>query len=217
LPRELDSYVHRIGRTARSGKSGVAMSLVTPSHRGLISRIERMTNSKMKEGKIPTRKEVGIKKVTQLLEKFEAQTQFARAVELMDAEWRDVITQMMPEEIAGRFLSLMYPEIFAERGASATQETARPSMTPMTPVARIETHPRPSPRATRETPQEATQAPMMGVLSVGAAPVRPREEASKYPGARRAPKPFRFQKTKKKFRRHEKPQAGSRPPRARAF
>src|SRR6185437_10081241 len=49
LPRELDSYVHRIGRTARSGKTGVAMSLVTPSHRHLIQKIERLTKSKLLE------------------------------------------------------------------------------------------------------------------------------------------------------------------------
>ena len=62
LPRELDNYVHRIGRTARSGKTGFAMSLVTPSHRGLIGRIEQMTKSKMREGRLPTRREIGAKK-----------------------------------------------------------------------------------------------------------------------------------------------------------
>src|SRR6185436_2629877 len=67
IPRELDNYVHRIGRTARSGKAGMAMSLVTQSHRPLIRRIEQMTKSRMKEGKIPSRKEIGAKKVLQIL------------------------------------------------------------------------------------------------------------------------------------------------------
>ncbi|QQR80593.1 MAG: hypothetical protein IPJ69_15115 [Deltaproteobacteria bacterium] len=48
IPRELDSYVHRIGRTARSGKSGFAMSLVTQSNMSLIPRIEKMTSSRMR-------------------------------------------------------------------------------------------------------------------------------------------------------------------------
>ena len=115
LPRELDSYVHRIGRTARSGKSGVAMSLVTPSHRGLIGRIEHLTKSKMKEGKIPTRKEVAAKKMGAFLPTFLEQKNFIKAVDVMDDTWKDTIAKMTPEEVAGRFLSLRFPEVFAEK------------------------------------------------------------------------------------------------------
>lgn len=118
LPREMDNYVHRIGRTARSGKKGFAMNLVTPSHRGLISRIEKMTKSRMREGKIPTRKEIGSKKVSKILEQFKGQASFARAIELMDERWKSVIAAMTPEEIAGRFLSMTFPEVFGERPAA---------------------------------------------------------------------------------------------------
>ena len=123
LPRELENYVHRIGRTARSGKTGFAMNLVTPSHRGLVSRIEQVTKSKMREGKLPTRKEIGTKKVTGILKKFEAQSAFARATELMDESWNTVIAGMSPEEIVGRFLSLTFPEVFEEK-ASGSERAA---------------------------------------------------------------------------------------------
>jgi ATP-dependent RNA helicase DeaD len=113
LPRELDSYVHRIGRTARSGKTGFAMSLVSPSQRGLIGRIEKTTKSRMKEGKIPTRREIGSKKLSKILPQFEAQQNFARAIELMDPSWKTAIAEMSPQELAARFLSMMYPEVFA--------------------------------------------------------------------------------------------------------
>ena len=119
IPRELDNYVHRIGRTGRSGKSGLALSLVTPSHRVLIGRIERMTRSKMREGKVPTRKEIATMKVSNLLVAFQAQTGSARAIELMDLEWARVLAELSGEEIAGRFLAMMNPEIFAERGETA--------------------------------------------------------------------------------------------------
>lgn len=118
IPRELDNYVHRIGRTARSGKTGIAMSLVTPSHRVLIGRIERMTKSKMKEGKLPTRKDIGTKKVAKLLPMFQGQAQFARAMELMDASWKEALAGLSAEEVAARFLSLMLPEVFAEKSNS---------------------------------------------------------------------------------------------------
>ena len=117
LPRELDTYVHRIGRTARSGKTGVAMSLVTPSHRVLVGRIESMTKSRMKEGKIPSRREIGTKKVSHVLAPFSAQKDFTRAVEVMSAEWKESLAKMTPEEVAGRFLAMRFPEIFVDSPA----------------------------------------------------------------------------------------------------
>src|SRR6185503_12000005 len=70
IPREMDVYIHRIGRTARSGKSGVAVSLVTASHRPLIARIEQLTKTRIKEGRIPSRREIGAKKIGKMLDPF---------------------------------------------------------------------------------------------------------------------------------------------------
>ena len=44
LPLVPEDYVHRIGRTGRAGKTGDAVSLVTPDERNLLSRIERLIN-----------------------------------------------------------------------------------------------------------------------------------------------------------------------------
>lgn len=115
LPRELDNYVHRIGRTARSGKAGIAMNLVTPSHRRLIWQIEDLTKSRMQEGKIPTRKEVGARKMAQILPKFSEQAMFTRALEILGDEWKTALSEMSSEEVAARFLSLMMPDLFTER------------------------------------------------------------------------------------------------------
>ncbi len=43
LPNEPESYVHRIGRTARAGKSGIALSFCDASERGFLRDIERLT------------------------------------------------------------------------------------------------------------------------------------------------------------------------------
>ncbi|MDZ4676729.1 MAG: DEAD/DEAH box helicase [Oligoflexia bacterium] len=124
IPRELDSYVHRIGRTARSGKKGFAMSLVTPSHRGLIPRIEQMTKSKMKEGILPTRKDVGTKKVTEILNRFQGQANYSRAIELLDDTWKTAITDLSKEAIVGKFLMLTFPEIFEDPKKSPIEPPA---------------------------------------------------------------------------------------------
>ena len=42
LPMETESYVHRIGRTARAGESGCAVSFVSCEERGLLKAVERL-------------------------------------------------------------------------------------------------------------------------------------------------------------------------------
>lgn len=49
LPRELDGYIHRIGRTGRNGKSGVAISFVGPEDRSQLSRIEHFIGKKLEK------------------------------------------------------------------------------------------------------------------------------------------------------------------------
>ncbi len=115
IPRELDLYVHRIGRTARSGKTGIAMSLVTPSHRYLISRIEAMTKSKMKEGVLPTRKDIGKKRIGKILPQFQNQKTHSRVIDLLDDEWKAAIAEMPREEIVGRFISILAADVFEDR------------------------------------------------------------------------------------------------------
>ncbi len=47
LPEDPDLYVHRIGRTARAGRDGVAWSLVTPEQGGLLTQIELLINAEI--------------------------------------------------------------------------------------------------------------------------------------------------------------------------
>jgi ATP-dependent RNA helicase DeaD len=43
-PEDPEIYIHRIGRTARAGRDGVAWTFVTPEQGDLLSGIERLTN-----------------------------------------------------------------------------------------------------------------------------------------------------------------------------
>src|SRR6476619_2918192 len=47
LRAEAESYVHRIGRTARAGASGIALSFCDGSERGQLKSIERLTNQRL--------------------------------------------------------------------------------------------------------------------------------------------------------------------------
>ena len=47
LPNEPESYVHRIGRTARAGASGVALSFCDRDERAYLPAIERLTRERI--------------------------------------------------------------------------------------------------------------------------------------------------------------------------
>ncbi|MCR6109872.1 DEAD/DEAH box helicase [Bacillus sp. A301a_S52] len=57
LPQDSESYVHRIGRTGRAGKSGIAFSFVTPKERDHLKVIEKTTKKPMKQQGVPTYEE----------------------------------------------------------------------------------------------------------------------------------------------------------------
>jgi ATP-dependent RNA helicase RhlE len=47
LPAQPEDYVHRIGRTARAGASGIAISFCDSAQRGALRAIERMTGTRL--------------------------------------------------------------------------------------------------------------------------------------------------------------------------
>ncbi|MBZ0215643.1 MAG: DEAD/DEAH box helicase [Fimbriimonadaceae bacterium] len=47
LPNVPEAYVHRIGRTARAGRTGIAISLCDPAERGLLHDIERLIGNRL--------------------------------------------------------------------------------------------------------------------------------------------------------------------------
>jgi ATP-dependent RNA helicase RhlE len=53
LPEDAENYVHRIGRTARAGHEGRAISFATPDQRGEVRDIERLMRSALPVAKHP--------------------------------------------------------------------------------------------------------------------------------------------------------------------
>ena len=54
LPHDPEAYVHRVGRTGRAGRDGVALSLVTPQDRGLLRRVERAAGRAIPQAELPS-------------------------------------------------------------------------------------------------------------------------------------------------------------------
>lgn len=109
LPRELDLYVHRIGRTGRGGNTGVAWNLVNPSHMHLIPRIEKTTRTKMTKAQIPSDESLLKLKLVRALVDYNKPVEpkaFLGLIKdsLLETGWHEVIDLMSKEEIVARFL-----------------------------------------------------------------------------------------------------------------
>lgn len=58
LPQDIESYVHRIGRTGRANREGIAYSLVTPKEYMFLKQIQRHTKSVIHRKDVPTADEI---------------------------------------------------------------------------------------------------------------------------------------------------------------
>lgn len=58
LPIDTESYVHRIGRTGRAGRTGDAISFVTPRERRMLTSIEKATRQPLTQMRLPTAEDV---------------------------------------------------------------------------------------------------------------------------------------------------------------
>ena len=88
LPDDPEVYVHRVGRTGRAGKTGLAISLVTPSEKRKISGVERFTHQKFTYLPLPTEADIQQKRENELLEKMNIwlnRGRYRRELELVTA------------------------------------------------------------------------------------------------------------------------------------
>ncbi len=53
LPDEIENYTHRSGRTARAGKSGISLAIITSKDTGKIRQIEKVIGKKFTLGEVP--------------------------------------------------------------------------------------------------------------------------------------------------------------------
>ena len=66
LPDNTETYIHRIGRTGRAGKTGTAIAIAQSGDRRALKQIERRVKAKLELEKIPNRTQVEAKRIGKL-------------------------------------------------------------------------------------------------------------------------------------------------------
>jgi len=102
LPLDPESYVHRIGRTGRAGKEGMAISLVTPHEFRALSRIQKISKIILKE--VPTLEDVKSSEIQKIIEKIANIEPNKKAIEIVEELQNeyDLLT------IAAKFAHLLF-------------------------------------------------------------------------------------------------------------
>lgn len=104
VPQNYDSYVHRIGRTARAGNSGFAFTLVSKEDAINFNNIKKTSKGKIIEKKLPTDSEIEDIKNKRVLDEVKNSIEFDNLEEYLDAIKKNSSADITPEEIAAGLL-----------------------------------------------------------------------------------------------------------------
>jgi len=110
LPEDPELYVHRVGRTGRAGKTGIAISLLTTKERWRLHQIEGFTKQEITRVQIPTAEEIEEHREAQLLDKLMVRLQRGRCQKELQMVNRLVEMGHDPLQIAAIALKIAQKE-----------------------------------------------------------------------------------------------------------
>ncbi|WP_319587565.1 DEAD/DEAH box helicase [uncultured Desulfobulbus sp.] len=106
LPDDPEVYVHRVGRTGRAGREGIAISLLSPKDRWQLRRIEDYTRFKLKQAELPTIQQIENHRQALLMEQLEVWIKRGRCRREREVVDMLVLTGHSPEDVAAAALKL---------------------------------------------------------------------------------------------------------------
>ena len=111
LPDEVESYTHRSGRTARAGKKGVSIAIVSNKDQNKVFQIEKKIKIKFDEGKLPSGKEICEQQLVGYVEKI-------KSVKINEDEIADLIPSISKsfeeyskEELIKRMIGIEFNQL----------------------------------------------------------------------------------------------------------
>ncbi len=111
IPEEAEIYTHRSGRTARAGKSGESLAIITARDQAKIHRIEQIIGDKIVYQSVPLGVEVCRKRLLHISEELQ-QVKIPDALLEMLPEVRKSFDQIPAQELVERFLAWQFNQLF---------------------------------------------------------------------------------------------------------
>ncbi len=114
LPDDPEVYTHRSGRTARAGKSGICMSIITPKEISSIRTIERIVKQKFHRSDIPDGAEVVRKRLFHQLDAIEQAEPGPDFAKTYQKEIHERFAEMDKDELIRRLIFLNLKDTISE-------------------------------------------------------------------------------------------------------
>lgn len=122
LPWDVESYIHRIGRTGRAGKEGVAISLINPRQVSSLRRLQNVTKTQLVKGTIPTAAEVAahrLQKITSQINSVVPENRKYLAAlklfETMSSENEAGIFELPAKELLARVVAALHADVLGDK------------------------------------------------------------------------------------------------------
>jgi len=124
VPWEPESYVHRIGRTGRAGREGVAITLAEPREHRMLRNIEAATRQKIEIGTVPSVADLRTRQLDQLRD------QVVAVLTGEDVDRYRQIVEQLAEEHDVMDIAAAAIRMAARRGESDREPEEIPSVVP---------------------------------------------------------------------------------------
>ena len=122
LPHGPEAYVHRIGRTGRAGKEGIAITFITSAEYRKLQHIIRVAKTDIRKEKLPKVKDVIKSKKLRIKSSLDTVIKIGVNDQFIDLS-RDLLAQNDPEEILAALLQHSFKGELDEKSYSKINET----------------------------------------------------------------------------------------------
>ncbi|WP_013323350.1 DEAD/DEAH box helicase [Gloeothece verrucosa] len=109
LPDNTETYIHRIGRTGRAGKTGTAISLIEPIDRRMLRQIEHRVGHRLDVSQLPDRSLVEAKRLSKLQTQVKETLAGERMASFLPLV-RELSAEYDPLAIAAAALQMVYDQ-----------------------------------------------------------------------------------------------------------
>lgn len=109
LPHDPESYVHRVGRTGRAGKQGIAITFITPSEYRRLQFISRQAKTDIRKARLPKVSELISMKKERIRAELQAIVATEPELEFLGMA-QELLEQSKPRETLAALLQYMFQE-----------------------------------------------------------------------------------------------------------
>ncbi len=179
LPYDPEDYVHRIGRTGRAGRHGLALSLMSGREVFLVRDIERLTRQRLRRGTVPTIGEIEDAKQNQCLR------DVRETLKAGDFRHYDHLLEVLLEEgfdsldVASALIHHLFARAKAAQAAGKPEKPEKPAAATGPGVSRAGGPVEERPRVVRKVPTPVARP----VRDARPAPVAPKPPGGTAPAA----------------------------------